>query len=459
MSDADRFAKEQFSELERRLEEAERESRYYRKIAEETGKKRLREIDYLSKLISEQKRAQEKNAKLEAQLQQTQKMEALGTMAAGVAHDLNNVLSAIVGYPDLLLMQLAGDSPLRAPISTIQESGKKAVAIVQDLLTFARRGAVSYEIVNLNTIISEYLKSPEYEKLLSFHPAVEVKVHLDPNLLNLSGSPVHLFKVIMNLVSNASEAITSRGEIHISTFNKSFPEPSIHHESKMQGKYVGLSVSDTGTGISPEDQEKIYDPFFTKKKLGRSGTGLGLTVVWGTVKDHNGSIEIDSTIGKGTTFNLFFPTTAQQRTVSKTVSPLDAIMGHGETILVIDDIPEQREIASALLENLNYRVTTVSSGEQALDYLKNHAADLVIIDMIMDPGMDGLETYRHIIQINPQQKAIIASGYSESTRVKEARSLGIRQYLQKPYTLEDIGNAMRMELGKSVPERVSSTTF
>ncbi len=437
---------EKLREVEQRLKEVEEEASYYRRISEESGRKRLREVDQLSRLIAERQRAQEEKAKLEAQLQQTRKMETIGTMAAGVAHDLNNVLSGIVSYPDLLLMQLPPDSPLRNPILAIKNSGKKAAAIVQDMLTLARRGAMLYEPVNLNDIVSEYLQSPEYKKLLSFHPGVEMETCLDPDLLNLQGSSIHLSKTVMNLVSNAAEAMPERGRILITTRNHYVDKPNECDSHDIQGDCVLLSVSDTGVGMTAQDKEKIFDPFYSKKKLGRSGTGLGMTVVWGTVKDHKGAIEMKSSPEKGTTFTLMFPATKQKKAQSTADCQMDTLMGKGESILVVDDVREQREIASGLLTRLNYFVTAALSGEDAVEYLKDHTADLVILDMIMDPGMDGLETYRQILKIHPEQKAIVSSGFTESDRVQEAQRLGAEHYLKKPYTVEQIGKAVKAAL-------------
>ncbi|MCD4716612.1 MAG: PAS domain S-box protein, partial [Desulfobacterales bacterium] len=221
------------------------------------------------------------NKKLEAQLQRAQKMEAIGTLAGGVAHDLNNILSGLVSYPELLLMDIPQDSPLRKPILTIQKSGERAAMIVQDLLTLARRGVAATEVVNLNHVISEYLQSPEYEKLQSFFPQVQVETRLDAELLNILGSPVHLEKTIMNLVSNAVEAMPDGGKVLISTENRYVDRPIRNYDEVNEGDYVSLTVSDTGVGISKGDLERIFEPFYTKKVMGRSGTGLGMAVVWG----------------------------------------------------------------------------------------------------------------------------------------------------------------------------------
>ena len=386
--------------------------------------------------------------KLEDQLQHAQKMEAIGTLAGGVAHDLNNILGGLVSYPELLLLQLPQNSPLRKSILTIQKSGEKAAAVVQDLLTLARRGVVVTDVVSLNDVISEYLKSPEHENLQSYHPGIRIETHLEKDTLNILGSSTHLSKTVMNLVSNAAEAMSDGGNLTLSTENRYIDRPIRSYDDVKEGDYVVLTISDTGTGISPDDIDKIFEPFYTKKKMGRSGTGLGMTVVWGTLKDHNGYIDVQSTEGKGTTFTLYFPATHKKLPEDKSHLAIESYSGKGESILVIDDVEEQRKIASGMLKELGYSVVSVSSGEEAVEYLKINKADLLVLDMIMDPGMDGLDTYKKILKIHPEQKAIIASGFSETDRVKELQSLGAGAYIRKPFLLEKIGPAVKGKLEK-----------
>jgi len=401
--------------------------------------------------ITELRLAEEEKTRLERQLQQAQKMEALGTLAGGVAHDLNNVLSGIVSYPDLLLMKIPEDSPLRKPILSIKKSGDKAAAIVQDLLTLARRGVSYKEIVNLNVIIREYQKSSEYEKLRSFHPYVEIETKLEIDLSHILGSPFHLSKTVMNLVSNAAEAIAGAGKITISTENRYVDRPIRGYDYVEEGDYVILVVSDTGVGISNEDIMRVFEPFYTKKKMGVSGTGLGMAVVWGTVKDHNGYVDIQSVVGKGTVFTLFFPVTKQESAEYDSSFSIQDYMSRGESVLVVDDEKHQRDIALTILKELGYRVGAVSSGEGAVEYLRKNPADLLVLDMLMGPNIDGLDIYKEILKLNPRQKAIITSGSFKSERVKEALKLGVGQYIKKPYTLESIGKAVKTELDKDVP--------
>lgn len=384
--------------------------------------------------------------KLEAQLQKARKMEALGTLAGGVAHDLNNILSGIVSYPDLILVDLPEDSTLRKPLLTIKQSGERAAIIVQDLLTLARRGVAVSKVVNLNTIISEQLKSPEVEKLMSLYPGVTVTTRFEKDLPNIKGSATHLSKSVMNLISNAAEAMPDGGQILITTENRHIDSPMGGYGHGAEDDYVTVTVSDTGIGISQADMERIFEPFYTKKGMGRSGTGLGMAVVWGTIKDHNGYIDCTSREGEGTTFILHFPVTREETETEKSQLTIDDYMGGGESILVVDDVRGQRELASAMLRKLGYSVETVSSGEAAIDYMAARSADLLVLDMIMHPGIDGLGTYKRIVEMHPCQKAIIASGYSETHRVKEAQRLGAGRYVKKPYTLEKIGLAVKEAL-------------
>ncbi len=399
--------------------------------------------------ITERKLAEAEKRELEIRLQRSEKMEAIGTLAGGVAHDLNNVLSGIVTYPELLLMDLSEDSPLRKPIHTMQKSGERAAAIVNDLLTLARRGTAAEEIVDLNRIIDEYLRSPEYERLLSFHPGARIETELARDLFCIMGSPVHLSKTVMNLISNAVEAMPEGGKVFVSTENRYIDRPvkGFDHVKK-EGDYVVLKVADSGVGISTRDMKQIFEPFYTKKVMGRSGTGLGMAVVWGTVKDHGGYIDVQSHEGEGTVFSLYFPACREDASGKGLSIAVADYRGRGESILVVDDVEEQRRIATIILEKLGYRVASVSSGEEAVAYVGENPVDLLLLDMIMGTGMDGLETFREIIKGRPNQKAVIASGFSETARVKEAQRLGAGEYVKKPYSVEKMGLAVRRELDK-----------
>ncbi len=386
---------------------------------------------------------------MESRLQRARKMEALGTLAGGVAHDLNNTLSGVVSYPELLLLNMPETDPMRKPITDIMKSGQKAAAIVQDLLALARRGVAVKEIANLNDVIHDYLHSPEFFNLRATHSGVRFETHLEPGLMNLSGSPVHLSKTLMNLVINAAEAIDTTGTVTITTENKYIEAASSGYDNLTEGDYVVLKVQDNGVGIPVENLENIFEPFFTKKVMGRSGTGLGMAVVWGTVEDHGGRIDVESTEGQGTTFTITFPATEVKATRKETDGSIEQLRGGGQRILVVDDVETQRDIATQILAALGYAPVAAKSGEEAVELIKTQSYDLILLDMIMRPGMDGLETYRRIIALRPGQKAVIASGFSETERVREAQGLGAGAYIKKPYSIEKVGLAIKKELAAS----------
>jgi len=404
-------------------------------------------IGYIFDLTSV-KEAEKALLESEEKLARSKKMESLGLLAGGVAHDLNNVLTGIVSYPELLLLDLPEGSKLRKSIQTIQDSGTRAVAIVQDLLTIARGVASPKEPLNLNDIIKEYESSPEFKKLGQFHSTVEVKTDLDKDLMNVSGSPIHIRKVIMNLVSNASEAIDSSGNVIISTTNRYVDRPIRGYEDVKIGEYAVLAISDDGSGILSDHLERIFEPFFTKKAMGKSGTGLGLPVVWNIVQDHEGYIDVSSD-EKGTTFELYFPIIRDEILFKGLPISIEDYKGDGETVLVVDDVESQREITCKMLNTLGYRAKAVSSGEEAVAYLQERSVDIIFLDMIMDPGINGRETYERITKIHPKQKAVIVSGFAETEEVKKTQRLGAGKYIKKPLRLQEIGLAIREELKKS----------
>jgi len=384
---------------------------------------------------------------LQAQLEQAQKMEAIGTLAGGVAHDLNNILGGLVGYPELMLMDLPEDSPLHNPLLMVKKSGEKAAAIVQDMLTLARRGVDLRNAVNLNEVVADYWQSSEHDRIREFYKGVRFEVNLDPDLPNILGSELHLSKTLMNLVTNAAEAMPGRGRIQVSTFRCQLDEEISGYQRIAPGNYAVLRVEDEGAGMSEADMRRIFEPFYTKKKMGRSGTGLGMSVVSGTVKDHKGYIDLKSIEGGGTHFDLYFPITGEMLQEKDGSLNIDDFRGD-EKVLVVDDVLEQREVAAAVLRRLDYQVATVSSGEEAVAYMEKESADILVLDMIMDPGIDGLETYRQILALHPGQKAVVASGYSETDRVRRIMALGVGAYVRKPYSIQGLGKAVRETLDR-----------
>lgn len=399
--------------------------------------------------ISPLKAAENEKLVLQEKLSRSTKMEAMGLMAAEVAHDLNNILSGIIGYPQLLLMEPNITEKQKEALKEILETGQRAAAVVSDLLTIARGVASTKVSLPVNDIINGYTNSPECKQLQEIFPSVKLELQLDPKAGNIIASQVHVTKVIMNLVSNAFEAMPpdrTDGLVSISSRNITIGDRPSGFESSLEpGAYVLLTVSDNGPGIPAEDVNKIFEPFYSKKTKGRSGTGLGLAIVWNTINDHQAHLDV-KTGPEGTTFKLYFKRTEEKASVAAAKHKLEEYKGAGQRILVVDDVDIQRKLASKMLSTLGYEPVAVSSGEAAVEFLKKEDVDLVILDMIMHPGMNGRETYGAIMEFKPHQKAIIASGMAETEEVAKAQAMGAGQFVNKPYTIEALAAAVQKAL-------------
>jgi len=316
---------------------------------------------------------------------------------------------------------------------------------VADLLTVARGAASVREHHDLNSLIQEYLDSPEYEKLKSLHPNITCHQHFTATQSELLCSPVHIKKCLMNLVTNAAEAIAGSGEVTVSTYNTQITAADSINNNLEEGSYVVLSIQDTGSGISSTDVVHIFEPFYTQKVMGRSGTGLGLTVVWNTMADHNGKVLVESD-ENGTCFQLYFPVSEKKLVIQVKNDKAEERYHFSEHILVVDDEPHLRDIASQMLRTMGCKVDSVSSGELAVECVKNNPVDLLLLDMLMEPGMNGLQTYEEIIKLYPNQKAIIVSGFSESEDVKATLRLGASGFIKKPYSMNQLGRAAKEAL-------------
>ena len=393
--------------------------------------------------------AERDKEELEAKLARSKKMEALGLLAGGVAHDLNNILGGIVSYPDMLVAELdpPEGSDVHDMLETIKDSGARAAAVVADLMTVAKGAASQHEVLSLNDVVNEYLLSGESRELKRRFPSVRLETRLEDALPPIKGGFVSLKQSIINLALNAAEAIHGEGVVRIATHHERVTEPISGYNDVPVGEYAVVCVSDDGTGIAPGDLERIFEPFYTRKQMGRSGTGLGLAIVWNAVQDCNGHVDLRSD-ASGTMFDLYFPISREGLPAKKVKTPKAKLIGNGETILIVDDESRQRTIACRMLESLGYEPSAVASGEEAIDYMKSHSVDLIVLDMIMEPGIDGRQTYEQIVKERPGQKAIIASGYAESDDVRMAQTLGAGEYLKKPYTLEDLGKSVLLELRK-----------
>jgi signal transduction histidine kinase/CheY-like chemotaxis protein len=382
--------------------------------------------------VSKRHRLEEEQERMAVRLKRMEKMEALGMMAGGVAHDLNNILSGIVSYPELLMLQLPEDSPVRQGLIVIKLAGQRMGAVVDDLLTVARGVAKATAPISLNQVVRDYLASPEYRKLVALYPGVVVESVLAGSLPAVMGSAIHLGKVVMNLTQNAVEAVAGHGRVEIGT--------------AVEGDRVRLWVADNGPGIAADDLEHIFEPFYSKKKMGRSGTGLGLAIVWNVAREHGGEITVQSDPG-GSRFNLVLPLLEQDKTELAAEGPVgEPPLGAGQHILVVDDEPMLRELAQEMLCQLGYLAGTAASGEEALERLRQEPWDLLLLDMIMAPGMSGRETFELVRQEHPGLRAIVCSGYAASEDVDKTLALGARVLLKKPYTMAQLAIALREAL-------------
>lgn len=357
-------------------------------------------------------------------------------------------------YPELLLLDPQLSPKTREAIRTIQKTGQRAAAVVQDLITISRGFAGQRQPLNLNTVVQEFMASAEYHDIRRRYPDGRLETELAADLPPVSGSRVHIMKALMNLVINGFEAIDGsgrHGEVRISSRYQHVAAAIRGFETIPPGDYVVLCVDDNGGGIPPADIEHIFEPFYSKKILGRSGTGLGLTVIWNTLQDHQGHIDVVSS-ERGTRFTLYFPATQATPSAEKTSRPRPVPKGRGETILIVDDEPLQRQIASELLEQLGYRPVAASSGEEGVAYVREHSVDMVLLDMVMPPGINGCETYRQMARIQPGIKAVISSGFSDNDDVRRAQAAGAGLFLPKPYRLEALAEAVHTTLNPDTPD-------
>lgn len=406
------------------------------------GSGQISDFSVIGHDITIRHQVEQQQKELERQRQQSQKMELLGLMAGGVAHDLNNILAGIINYPELMLLKMAPDDPLRPQLESIRKSGERAAAVVADLLTVARDSAAVFEVVDLNSIIAGYIAAPEFQKLGELHPQVSFTFTPATRLWHCACSRSHIEKTLMNLVINAFEAIAAVGEVTVSTANIDSEAIAAVTDTLKPADYVAVTVRDSGTGISEEDRARIFDPFFSKKGLGRSGTGLGLTVAWNSVREHGGTILVDSD-AHGTVFTVILPATDAALETDDRPSEAADIRGMGEQILVVDDEESLRDIAAGMLTHLGYQVFIAASGEGALAFLEARQVDLVLLDMQMAPGISGRETFALIRERQPRQKALIASGFSTGRDVELTLQLGAGAFIKKPYSMVELGRAVR----------------
>lgn len=378
--------------------------------------------------------------RLEKELARSQRLESAARVASQIAHDFNNLLGPLAAYPTLIRDELPANHSVLEMVDEIEFCAKRMADINQQLLALGRRGHYRTEPIDLNDLIHNVTLAQNLPKELV------VREELSSSLLLIEGGDAQLTRALINLIVNAKEAMEYSGVLRLITENVYLDKPIRGYKTIKRGEYVKLEISDSGGGIKPEILDKIFDPFFTTKKMSRQrGSGLGLSVVHGVVEDHNGYVTVESPPGKGATFSLYFPV-SRKKEIAETI---ERAKGGNEKILVIDDDPVQRKVASQLLERLGYKVHAVSSGERAIANLKKHRQDLLLVDMVMD-GIDGAETYKRILEFQPNQRAILLSGFAVTKRVVEALRLGAGSFVSKPVNLDSLAIAVRKELDRNL---------
>lgn len=387
-------------------------------------------------------------------LVRAERMVALGVLAEGVAFELNNILAPVVSYPDLIQDHIHHNNPARAYLEEIRDAGHRAASIIRDLQTMGRQADYPTEPLDLNATITDYLSSPDFQLLKKKFPFIAQEINLSSTHPMMAGSRNQLLRMLGNLVQNAVEAMPKGGQLTISTRMQYLEKPLGYFETGQAGHYIVLTVEDNGFGIEKADLEHIFEPFYSRKqKQPDRINGLGLTVVYRVVHNHRGFLNVESEPGRGSRFTISFPLLASpQPDVPATPVPYK---GNGR-ILVVDDYEVLRNVAKHLLESLGYEVVTAENGREAVKVFEEvgpvqgkHPIDLIVLDMVLGDDFDGLDTYKRIIELNPGQKVVIVSGFAETDRVIEVRRLGAGQFVQKPYTMESLGKAIREELDKS----------
>jgi two-component system cell cycle sensor histidine kinase/response regulator CckA len=386
--------------------------------------------------VTERKRSLEEKKKLETQLYQAQKMEAIGTLAGGIAHDFNNILMAIQGNASLMLLDIDSGHPLYERAKHIQHYVQNASDLTKQLLGFARRGKYDGMPTNLNKLIeTSSVMFGRTKKEIT----VQTKLHKDLWMVEVDQGQIE--QVLLNLFINAWQAMPGGGSLHIDTENVTLDAHYLKPYTVKPGRYVKISITDTGVGMDKRTLERIFEPFFTTKELGR-GTGLGLASVYGIIKNHEGYINVYSEIEKGTTFTIYLP--ASETAVVKEQVFADKLLHGTETLLLVDDEEIIIDVGKQMLDKMGYEVLLAGSGREAIEIYKDHQdrIDLVILDMVM-PGMSGGETFERLREINPGQKVLLSSGYSINGRATEIMERGCDGFMQKPFNMIQLSQKIR----------------
>jgi nitrogen-specific signal transduction histidine kinase len=399
-------------------------------------------ISVYFRVTSQRRRAEEEKRKLEAQLQQAQKMKAVGALAGGIANDFNNLLSVIQASASLMLLDIDASHPHYENLRNIEKQVQQGSKLSAQLLGYAGKGRYEVRTININQLVGE--TSETFGKTRK-----DITIHGDfaDDLFTIEADRSQIEQVLRDLFANAADALPDGGDLTLKTVNVTHEDMESRVHDPKPGHYVLLTVTDTGTGMDKETQARIFEPFFTTKEVA-GATGLGLASAYGIIEGHGGYIEVDSEEGRGTTFNIYLQ--ASEKKVKKPLAPPDRIIGGTGTVLLVDDELMVLELGMKLLEKLGYTVIQAKGGREAVEIYKTRpdSIDLVILDMIM-PGMGGSETYDRMKEINPEVKVILSTGYSTDGRATEIMERGCDGLLQKPYTIRELSASIEEILDKT----------
>jgi signal transduction histidine kinase len=401
----------------------------------------------LQREIAKPKRAEEEKKKLEAQVQRAHRMEAIGTLAGGIAHDFNNILTAIIGYTELLRYDLPEDSKLQTNLKAIYEAGIRAKHLVKQILTFSRQSEEEKKPLRISIIIKEALNLVR----ASLPTTIEMRQNLESTSDTVLANPTQMHQVLINLCTNSAQAMQGKGgvlEVSLEDADLDL-EAAAHNPDLKPGAYVKLTVRDTGSGIAPEIVKRIFEPYFSTREPDQ-GTGMGLAVVHGIVESTGGAITVESKLGEGTAIHVFFPRIMSE--VTPEARALSPFPKGTERILFVDDEKALVDIGVQLLEQLGYRVTARTSSIEALEAFRHQPEkfDLVITDQTM-PNMTGEMLARELLHIRPDIPILLCTGYSELISEAQAKALGVRRLIMKPFVIREMSEAIRQVLDPSSP--------
>lgn len=406
-------------------------------------------------LSTERTRAEERKKVIHEQLNRTERMSSLGTLAEGAAGDLKEILKPAENLLDQLMQLVEGGHDAHPMLKEVDESLRKASSVIRDLEAIGKSTDLNKRSVQINEVITSFINSAEYLRLLELHPKVKIVPELDSQLPMVAGSKEQLFQMIANLSTNAVESMTNGGVLQIVTSVETVESAISRFGSQKPGEFIKIRFEDTAARMSDEDVERFFEPFYVRTELGRKVlSGLGMTLVYRVVEDHGGLVDIQTDNAVGNAVIVYLPVSEEGDNAALELQP--DYTGR-ERILLVDDSAQQRVEAQKMLEEFGYRVTTAENGQAAVALVKEKLEqepakapyDLMVIDLVLGDEYDGVDTFKDVRDLSPDQKAILASGFADIARIVEARKLGINRCFQKPYTPENLGKNIRLALDES----------